>query len=187
MTQWWYDIFMNKRQEEIIRFAKTKNSFKNKDVVSFFNEKFSRETITRDLSFLTRKNFLKKSGAGAFVIYCLSDKYSILEEIDIKKYFETPYLKREARESFNFEILSILEEDIFTVEEKHKLENLQKEFVENFSKYDSQTLINKEFERIMIEFSWKSSAIEGNTYSLLGTEALIKNSIVGEGKTKEEA
>lgn len=38
----------------------------------------------------------------------------------------------------------------------------------------------------MIEFSWKSSAIEGNTYSLLGTEALIKNNIIGEGKTKEE-
>ena len=38
----------------------------------------------------------------------------------------------------------------------------------------------------MIEFSWKSSVIEGNTYSLLGTEALIKNNVVGYGKTKEE-
>jgi Fic family protein len=38
----------------------------------------------------------------------------------------------------------------------------------------------------MIEFSWKSSAIEGNTYSLLGTEALIKNNVIGKGKTKEE-
>jgi Fic family protein len=38
----------------------------------------------------------------------------------------------------------------------------------------------------MIEFSWKSSVIEGNTYSLLGTEALIKNNVVGEGKTADE-
>ncbi len=38
----------------------------------------------------------------------------------------------------------------------------------------------------MIEFSWKSSVIEGNTYSLLGTEALIKNNIIGEGQTREE-
>jgi len=38
----------------------------------------------------------------------------------------------------------------------------------------------------MIEFSWKSSAIEGNTYTLLATEALIKNNVAAEGKTKEE-
>jgi len=177
---------MNKRQKQIIEFAKNNHSFKNKDVVAFFDDEYSRETITRDLSFLSHQNFLQKSGAGAFVVYSLSDAYSILEEVNIKKYFETPYLKREARESFNFEILSILEKDIFTAEEKQKLENSQKEFIKNFSKYDSQTLINKELERIMIEFSWKSSAIEGNTYSLLGTEALIKNNVAGEGKTKEE-
>ncbi len=80
-----------------------------------------------------------------------------------------------------------MEGDIFTKEEKEKLENLQSEFIKNFSKYDSQTLINKEFERIMIEFSWKSSEIEGNTYSLLITEALIKENIKEKGKTKEEA
>ena len=39
----------------------------------------------------------------------------------------------------------------------------------------------------MIEFAWKSSAIEGNTYSLLSTEALIKENIREDGKTEEEA
>ncbi len=177
---------MNKRQEQIIEFAKKNHSFKNKDVVAFFDDKYSRETITRDLSFLFHQNFLKKSGAGAFVVYSLADTYSILAKIDIKNYFEIPYLEREVRESFNFEIFNILSNDIFTAEEKEKLEKLQKQFIKNFSKYDSQTIINKEFERIMIEFSWKSSSIEGNTYSLLGTEALIKNNIIGKGKTKEE-
>jgi Fic family protein len=177
---------MNKRQQQIIEFAKKNHSFQNKDLVAFFDDKYSRETITRDLSFLCTQNFLQKSGAGAFIVYSLSDAYGTLEKVDIQKYFETPYLKREVRESFNFEIFSILENDIFTVEEKEKLEKLQEEFINNFSKYDSQTLINKEFERIMIEFSWKSSVIEGNTYSLLGTESLIKNNVIGEGKTKEE-
>jgi len=177
---------MNERQKQILEFAKKNNSFKNKDLFIFFNNKYSRETITRDLSFLGEQGFLEKSGAGAYVVYSLAENYRILENVDIKEYFKTPYLKREIKESFNFEIFTILENDIFTVEEKEKLENLQKEFIKNFSKYDSQTLINKEFERIMIEFSWKSSVIEGNTYSLLGTEALIKNNIIGEGKTKEE-
>jgi len=177
---------MNKRQLQIIEFSKKNHSFQNKDIVDFFDDKYSRETITRDLSFLCRQNFFLKSGAGAFVTYSLSEAYNILEEVDLEKYFETPYLEREVRSGFNFEIFSNFKNDIFTGEEREKLENLQREFIGNFSKYDSQTLINKEYERIMIEFSWKSSAIEGNTYSLLGTEALIKNNIVGKGKTKEE-
>ncbi len=177
---------MNKRQKQIIEFAKKNQSFKNKDLVAFFDDKYSRETITRDLSFLCKQNFLNKTGSGAFVIYSLSESYEIINEIDVEKYYSIPYTEREIRESFNFEIFETLEGDIFTKEEKEKMESLQNEFVNNFSKYDSQTLINKEFERIMIEFSWKSSAIEGNTYSLLGTEALIKENVEGRGKTKEE-
>lgn len=177
---------MNERQKQILKFAKKNNSFKNKDLLIFFNNKYSRETITRDLSFLCEKNFLEKSGAGAYVVYSLAENYRILEDVDIKEYFKVPYLKREIKESFNFEIFNLLSKNIFTEEEKEKLKNLQRDFIRNFSKYDSQTLINKEFERIMIEFSWKSSAIEGNTYSLLGTEALIKNNVAGEGKTREE-
>ncbi len=177
---------MNKRQEQIIEFAKKNHSFQNKDLVTFFDGKYSRETITRDLSYLKNQSFLQQSGAGAFVVYSLSENYSILEKINIEKYFDTPYFQREVKERFNFEIFNLLSGDLFTAEEVVKMEGLHKRFVDNFSKYDSQTIINKEYERIMIEFSWKSSAIEGNTYSLLGTEALIKNNVIGQGKTPEE-
>jgi len=177
---------MNERQEQIIGFAKENQSFKNKDLVTFFNNQYSRETITRDLSFLCRQNILNKSGAGAFVLYSMSAKYDSVKTIDVEEYFEIPYTERKIKERFNFEIFKTLENDNFTKEEKEKLENLHAKFIKNFSKYDSQTLINKEFERIMIEFSWKSSEIEGNTYSLLSTEALIKENVAGKGKTEKE-
>lgn len=177
---------MNKRQKQIIEFANKNKFFKNKDLVTFFDNGYSRETITRDLSFLYKQNILDKSGAGAFVVYSLSEIYEILKEVDVEKYFSTQYIEREVKEKFDFKIFDILDGVIFTDVEKEKIERLQKDFVKNFSKYDSQTLINKEFERIMIEFSWKSSAIEGNTYSLLNTEALIKENVVGKGKTKKE-
>lgn len=45
----------------------------------------------------------------------------------------------------------------------------------------------KEFERLAIDLSWKSSQIEGNTYSLLETERLLKDKVTAAGKTKEEA
>ena len=180
---------MNKKQErqsKIISFIKEKTEVSVSDILSFLSVDIDRKTLQRDLKELEEKFLISKKGTGKSTAYFLSDVYKILEEIDVKEYFEIPYIKREVKESFNFEILTILENNIFTAEEKEKLENLQREFVKNFSKYNSQTLINKEFERIMIEFSWKSSVIEGNTYSLLGTEALIKNNIAGEGKTKEE-
>lgn len=180
---------MNKRQErqqKILAFIKNNQKASSSDILSFLKDEVERKTLQRDLKELLEGKFISQSGRSRSVIYFTDEQNKIFEKIDLKKYFEAPYLTREVKESFNFEILTILEKDIFTAEEKEKLEKLQREFIKNFSKYDSQTLINKEFERIMIEFSWKSSAIEGNTYSLLGTEALIKNNVIGKGKTKEE-
>ena len=45
----------------------------------------------------------------------------------------------------------------------------------------------KEMERLGVDLSWKSSQIEGNTYSLLETERLLKEKQTAQGKTKEEA
>ena len=42
-------------------------------------------------------------------------------------------------------------------------------------------------ERLVVDLSWKSSQIEGNTYSLLETERLLKDKQTASGKTKEEA
>jgi Fic family protein len=51
----------------------------------------------------------------------------------------------------------------------------------------SPSLHRRELERFVIEFSWKSSKIEGNTYSLIDTEFLLRNGIEAEGKSKYEA
>ena len=36
-------------------------------------------------------------------------------------------------------------------------------------------LLQKEFERLTVELAWKSSKIEGNTYTLIETETLLKD------------
>jgi Fic family protein len=180
---------MNKKQErhrKIIAHIKDKKEVSNSDILSFLGEALERKTLQRDLKELEEHNLISQKGAGRGVVYFLSERFDILEYVDIEEYFEKNHKDREIKENFNFEIFKTLENDIFTTGEKEKLKNLQDEFFKNFSKYDSQTLINKEFERIMIEFSWKSSAIEGNTYSLLSTEALIKDNIKEEGKSEEE-
>jgi len=181
---------MNKKQErqdKITSYIEKKSEVSISDILSFLSVDINRKTLQRDLKELEEKLLIFKKGLGKSTVYSLYEAYKILEEVDVEKYFSIPFDKREVKTSFNFEIFEFLKKDIFTKEEKEKLENLHNEFIKNFSKYNSQTLINKEFERIMIEFSWKSSEIEGNTYSLLSTEALIKENVREEGKSKEEA
>lgn len=181
---------LNKRQELILNYIAEKNQvFSVSDILTYIEKEVgevSRITVVRDLGLLTDKNFLTRKGAGRSTVYIISNRYNLLKEIDVEKYFSIPFDKREIKTKFDFGIFDILEEGVFTKEEQNHLEILHKEFIKNFSKYDSQTLINKEFERILIEFSWKSSQIEGNTYSLLSTEQLIKNNKPDENKTKEE-
>jgi Fic family protein len=155
-------------------------------ILKKYNIDVDDRTILRDLNDLIDQNFISKKGTAKSTYYYISDSNKIFENIDIEEYFRKEYEKREVQESFNFEIFDSLQKDIFSSEEQAKLQDLQAKFIKNISKYDSQTLINKEYERIMIEFSWKSSAIEWNTYSLLNTEALIKDNIKDESKTPEE-
>ena len=180
---------MDKKQERqgrIISFIESRTEAAISNILSFLNEDIDRKTLQRDLKELEEKLLIFTKGLGRNVVYYTSSSFATLKQVDSIKYFNTPYIKREVKESFNFDVFSLLENDIFTIEEKNKIENLQHDFIKNFSMYDSQTLINKEYERIMIEFSWKSSAIEGNTYTLLGTEALLKENVASKGKTEQE-
>lgn len=67
-----------------------------------------------------------------------------------------------------------------------RLNALQNQFKQNLQGI-SDTEYRKEMERLGIDLSWKSSQIEGNTYSLLETEKLLKEKQTASGKTKEEA
>jgi Fic family protein len=76
--------------------------------------------------------------------------------------------------------------ELFTPEEISQLDSLQAQFARNLVGI-TQTEYRKEMERLGIDLSWKSSQIEGNTYSLLETEKLLKEKQTASGKTKEEA
>ncbi|MEA2112979.1 MAG: Fic family protein [Patescibacteria group bacterium] len=179
---------LSKRQVIILEFIKKNGKASIGEIYGFVKEDFEvdQRTISRDIKFILDKKLISQTGAGRNVSYFISSQNKILKEIDVEKYFSIPFDEREVKTNFNFDIFNILKEDIFSEEEQEKLLQLHNDFLNNFSKYDSQTLLNKEFERILIEFSWKSSQIEGNTYSLLNTEQLIKDNKPDSQKTKEE-
>jgi len=59
-------------------------------------------------------------------------------------------------------------------------------YTENITQL-SDAEYKKELERLAIDLSWESSQIEGNTYSLVETERLLKDRETATGKTKKEA
>ena len=75
---------------------------------------------------------------------------------------------------------------LFTEEECKRLDKAQSTFRTHLEEL-SETDYKKEMERLGVDLSWKSSQIEGNTYSLLETERLLKERQEATGKTREEA
>lgn len=69
-------------------------------------------------------------------------------------------------------------------------ENIRKRFFElgkTDGKRPAGTYAREIFNRLLIDLSWNSSRLEGNNYSLLETERLIKLSAYAEGKDIQEA
>ncbi|MEM6376791.1 MAG: Fic family protein [Bacteroidota bacterium] len=150
-------------------------------------EKSSR-TLIRLLDKLVDKKLVIRTGVNKGTKYSLSKSFGILHSIDIDDYFLKDIDDRKIISSFNHGLLTkdLYTVDLFTDSELVKLDNLQNVYVRNISELTPEEYL-KEIERLAIDLSWKSSQIEGNTYSLLETERLLKEKQTASGKSKDEA
>jgi len=145
-------------------------------------------TIKRILTKLVDKKLLTKLGRGRATKYVLSKTYNLIRPIDLKTYFTKDVDDRLIVKHFDFELINnILPKlELFNKNEMKRLKQLHQIYLNNISTL-SNTLYKKDLERLGIDLSWKSSQIEGNTYSLLETEQLLKERVEAKGKQKEEA
>ncbi len=175
-------------EKQILDFLKSNPESSSNQILENIEEKKSIATIKRVLSKLVSENLISTTGKGKSTRYQLSPFYKLFENIDIQRYYEKEIDERTIVENFNFALLTDIlpNVDLLTVNELEKLSALQDKFIQNISEL-SEYQYNKELERLAIDLSWKSSQIEGNTYSLLETEKLLKEKETASGKTKEEA
>ncbi len=178
----------DERQQKIIDFVKIKSPCSSKEIFDGINETYSYATLKRILAELKDDDYLLTKGLGKGTKYILSPAYDLIRPIDIDKYFEKEIDDRQIIKNFNPAIITKVLKNYssFTKGELDKLKLLQKEYQKNISQL-SKTEYKKELERLAIDLSWKSSQIEGNTYTLLETERLLKEKQTASGKTKEEA
>ncbi len=149
-------------------------------------EDISLVTIKRALSEMVEEKILEIAGSGRSTNYMLSSKGRVFADTDAKKYVTIEPDKRYGLHQYNFDLLKDFPTDIFTDDELKRLEISTAEYKKATMDL-SPTIEKKELERLVIELSWKSSKIEGNTYTLLDTERLILENKEAPGHAKSEA
>ncbi|MEI8344060.1 MAG: Fic family protein [Candidatus Moraniibacteriota bacterium] len=182
------DKKLNKRQDLILAFIEANKAVSVGQIFEHIQQGVGgvvKMTVSRDLEKMLELSLIERHGIGRAITYQLSSQYSIVRKIDAEKYFSLDPDQREIQEKFNFDIF-VQMKDIFTDAEKNKLSELNNIYRQKI-KDISPDILKKEIERLNIDFSWKSSKIEGNTYDLLETEQLIKNQQQAIGHTQEEA
>ena len=175
------------RQQEIINIIKAQEQASISQVKTLLNDEVSMPTLNRDMAKLVGMNYLQKTGIGRATTYIITSNYKLFAPVNASSYFDLDPDARGAQGHFNHELLQSLKGiQLFTEKELKHLADLKQEYQNNIASI-SPALYQKELERLTIELSWKSSQIEGNTYSLLETERLFKESQEADNKTKEEA
>ncbi len=177
------------RQSDILDFIRRRLKAGNDKIKEFISRKYgkiSRTTIARELDILLKNDLLEKSGQGRSVVYREKLATPLLRYFDPDAYFKKgPDERRLSFERFNFDVFQNLN-GIFAKNEIANLEKINSQYQKRIKKLPP-TIIKREIERLTIELSWKSSQIEGNTYSLIDTEILIKERKEAKGHKKEEA
>jgi len=145
----------------------------------------SKATLMRELAFLKEQKFIATQGKGKNTVY-ISLQEPFLKYVDIEEYFkENSQIRIKGQKKFNLEIINKFDKT-FSDNEKKQLISISKKLSVQKKNLDV-TIFKREIERFTVEFAWKSSKIEGNTYSLLETEILIKQMKEAVGHTKYEA
>lgn len=130
--------------------------------------KLSRTTLTRRLNAEIKRGTILKFGKGPATRYVSSDPLGAL-----KAYFEKPYTERS---------VAPYSETLLAVEP-----GLSQESVSLFAGLPSHMMTKRELAKFLIDFSCASSVLEGGTYSLLDTQALLEYGERATEKPDEDA
>ncbi len=181
------DTIINSRQKKILDILQKRGELSRLQISDFLKEEkpISKITLIRDLNSLKELKLVESKGEARFIKYFIPNLNPLLQYIEMDEYFEIEAEDRKIKDRFNTKIFNNLI-NLYTKDEINIWQNASEEFVKRSNLLDP-SIYKRELERFIIEFSWKSSQIEGNTYDLLETETLLIQNIEAQGHPKEEA
>ena len=174
--------------QQILDYLQNGCSASSRELQAGIGDEASIATVKRALQRLEDAGFIETTGQGRATRYTLGRVYNLLRPIDVDAYFQLEIDERKINTSYNHALLTEILPgvSIFSEEENMFLESLQALHISRTAEL-SESEYRQEMERLAIDLSWKSSQIEGNTYSLLETERLLLQKETAEGKTRDEA
>ncbi|MFH1838398.1 MAG: Fic family protein [Candidatus Kuenenbacteria bacterium] len=181
------DTILNKRQEKILALIQAGGKLTRAQIIDELKQEWKKVaiiTIARDLKYLVNKKFINTAGKARASVYFTKHISPLLKYIDLDSYFIDDVFVRKINHKFQKKVIKELC-NIFNNKELAEFDRGMALF-KNRTKAIDSVFFKRELERFIIEFSWKSSQIEGNTYDLLETEALIKEHIEAKGHSREE-
>lgn len=149
-------------------------------------ENVSLITIKRELAELANQGVVAARGGGRSTAYTITTRGRTFADVNAREYCAIEPDKRHGMSKYNFDFFPEMPLDIFSDTEQKTLENATMEYAQR-TEHLPPAIQKKELERLIIELSWKSSRIEGNTYTLLDTEKLIIENREALGHDRAEA
>ena len=180
-------IFLNDRQKKILSLLQERGELSRLELGKFVSQQktYSKITLIRDINHLLNAGLISATGKARAVKYLLPNRNPLLNYFNLDDYFEKDQNTRGGKKDFEKDIFDKLQ-NLFTSEEKEKWAKASEDYKGRIANLDI-SIYKRELERFIIEFSWKSAQIEGNTYDLLETETLLTQNIEAKGHTREEA
>lgn len=173
---------------EVLQYLHYHPEAKRSEIGDALTLQIGERTLKRIIAECVVKGDVEVVGKGPATRYKLTPQAHVTMPLHLDTYFEKDIDERQVQQGFNFELIrEILPKvQLFTKDELTTLHEAQSLFIRHLSEMTTVEY-RKEMERLGIDLSWKSSQMEGNTYSLLETERLLKEKQTANGKTKEEA
>lgn len=180
------ETILTARQKYILNLISAHARLKQTQILSLIKPIYSTSKVSllRDLSVLAEKKLIKIEGRAQSTLYHPLYTNALLIPFDPERYFADPPDERpQVKQSFNHGIFTSLHHLLLPTE-LNKLAHHPS--FEESTKTIGATIRKRELERFCVELSWKSSEIEGNTYSLFETENLLMGGTKAPGKTPGE-
>lgn len=179
---------MGEKNKKLLEVLKTQPSLSSKEIHERLGITIGYATVKRLLSKLVTDQLVVAEGRGKGTKYSINPSYELFFPMDVEDYFSRDIDERAAKTGFNHDLLLSVfpNTTLFSETDLNRLNSAQQTFQSHVSEL-SEAQYTKEMERLAIDLSWKSSQIEGNTYSLLETERLLKEKVTADGKPKDDA
>ncbi len=181
------------RKSKIINYIKSVGRITSGDVQKITN--VHRNTAMKDLKRLLEEKVLQAFGEGRGTYYQLAAEM-VFDPIDVQSLWTKKqhtilnnYFKQTNRKPVFFDQtkdIALRSPFDFPATFDQKISSLQTR-VDEIKKQLSPQEQKRKKQRLVVDLSWASSRIEGNTYSLLETESLIEHMETAHGKKYTEA